>query len=319
MKIEAEFEKKMNMESNIITHQEIKMNEASGEICQDKRKFTVCLDGNKTNIINVLRNIWELTFLYEGYFYVPRRYVTDEKRQDTDELYFLPFYRTGETWIKCAMELVVNNKEISGEKLKQYDTFRNQGREDNKLIKSLMNSFFYVHSESYEKINVNHRLSLLLNMCDGFMINTEGDNENLRAHIKKIMEDTLDEQLIRYGVSLLGINYSHMYNALMLERHEIDHYCKKSGSLSEYVIGRTGRTRDFIYWYFVYILELALRIGILKKVGCEPDHQRVECAINNINDWVILECGLKAQCKTPNNRLIQELNRGYNSIRMNDN
>ena len=58
--------------------------------------------------------------------------------------------------------------------LQAYDDFRNISRDSKKLIKSLLNAFYYLHSDAYEHININHRLSLLLNICDGYVIYTRG-------------------------------------------------------------------------------------------------------------------------------------------------
>ena len=45
--------------------------------------------------------------------------------------------------------------------------------------KSVVNAFYYLKSKDYGKININHRLSLLLNIADGFIINTFKDMNNL--------------------------------------------------------------------------------------------------------------------------------------------
>lgn len=41
--------------------------------------------------------------------------------------------------------------------------------------------FYYLNSENYGKINVNHRLSLLLNIADGFIINTYKETNNVKG------------------------------------------------------------------------------------------------------------------------------------------
>lgn len=73
------------------------------------------------------------------------------------------------------------------------------------MFKSLINSYFYIHSEAYETVNVNHRLSLLLNICDGFVINTSGPNNNVKANMAKVIGTTLNSKMVKYGASLLGI------------------------------------------------------------------------------------------------------------------
>lgn len=93
---------------------------------------------------------------------------------NVEKLYFLSFYKTGKTWRKCASTLVGIDKDFSEKRVLDYNEFRNKGRTSGEMFKSLINSYFYIHSEAYETINVNHRLSLLLNICDGFVINTSG-------------------------------------------------------------------------------------------------------------------------------------------------
>ena len=174
------------------------------------------------------------------------------------------------------------------------------------MLKTLINSFFYIHSEAYEGINVNHKLSLLLNICDGFVINTSGPNNNVKANIAKVIGTALDSKTVKYGAELLGIPSKKLYDALMLERHEIDHYIMKEGSLTDYEVKSVSATKDYINWYFIYIVELALRIAFLKEIGCECKDELVEYALNDINDWLILECDLQEKCKNPINQMKQD-------------
>lgn len=48
-------------------------------------------------------------------------------------------------------------------------------------------------------------------------------NNNVKANIAKVIGTTLDSKIVKYGASLLGIPSQKMYDALMLERHEINH------------------------------------------------------------------------------------------------
>ena len=105
----------------------------------------------------------------------------------------------------------------------------------------------------------------------------------------------------------MGIPSQKMYDALMLERHEIDHYIMKEGSLTDYEANSEAVTKDYINWYFTYVVELALRIAFLKQIGCECKDELVEYALNDINDWLILECDLPEKCKNPCNKMKQDL------------
>lgn len=307
MKITVHFETKSNINSNLMPLQSINFQNVSGRLEQETKKFIVSLEGNTEDVIEVLCNIWEMAFLYDGYFYTPCKYTVDGVDVDIENLYFLSFYNTGKIWRNCASTLVGADKDFSEERISKYSQFRNKGRTSGEMLKSLINSYFYIHSEAYERINVNHRLSLLLNICDGFVINTSGPNKNVKANIAKVIGTTLDSNMVKYGATLLGIPSQKMYDALMLERHEIDHYIMKEGSLTDYEVNSDAVTRDYINWYFTYVVELALRIAFLKQIGCKCKDELVESALNDINDWLILECDLPEKCKNPNNQMLQDL------------
>ena len=81
----------------------------------------------------------------------------------------------------------------------------------------------------------------------------------------------------------------------------------QGGSITEYEINSKAITGDYINWYFTYTVELALRIAFLNQIGCECKDELVESALNNINDWLILECDLSEKCKNPQNQMKQEL------------
>ena len=52
--------------------------------------------------------------------------------------------------------------------------------------------FFYLHSDGYEKINEDHRLSLYLNLCDGFVNNTYKETHNVKYNFEQVIKRTLD-------------------------------------------------------------------------------------------------------------------------------
>lgn len=215
----------------------------------------------ESSAVKVLRLIWEIIFLYEGYFYALTKYMVDDKEKEPKELYFLSYYKCGKTWRNAAASLIKNKIDINSERLLKYYIFRNTSRDSGKLLKSLVNAFYYLHSEAYEKINVNHRLSLFLNLCDGYIINTRGKSNNAEANIKNVLGEALNVKLIKYGANLLGIPKGKIYDALADERNEIDHYDLQASSVSSYIFDRQDRKSNFVNWYFIYVIELALRIG----------------------------------------------------------
>lgn len=77
-----------------------------GNLEQKAKRFIVSLEGNEKDVINVFRSIWELAFLYDGYFYTPCKYNVDGAAEDVEQLYFLSFYDTGRIWKNCANTLV---------------------------------------------------------------------------------------------------------------------------------------------------------------------------------------------------------------------
>ena len=306
MNIVVEFKTKRNTEKNIMKTQTINYQKVFGKLEQETERFIISLEGDSLDVIEVFRNIWELMFLYDGYFYTPCKYVVDGADENVKKLFFLSFYNTGKTWRNCASTLMGADKDFSEERRLKNGELRNKSRTSGDMLKTLINSFFYIHSEAYEGINVNHKLSLLLNICDGFVINTSGPNNNVKANIAKVIGTALDSKTVKYGAELLGIPSKKLYDALMLERHEIDRYIMKEGSLTDYEVKSVSATKDYINWYFIYIVELALRIAFLKEIGCECKDELVEYALNDINDWLILECDLQEKCKNPINQMKQD-------------
>ena len=288
---------------------EISYENINGNLERKDKQCVISLEGEEYPCIKVLRLVWELTFLYEGYFYTPVKYIVDGKEKNVLDLYFLSYYKCGKTWRNSAAPLNNDRMDISSDKLLKYDLFSNTERSTGKLLKPLINAFYYLHSEAYEKINVNHRLSLLLNICDGYIINTRGKTNNVEANIKNVLGENLDVGLVKYGASLLGIPKGKLYEALADERNEIDHYALKSGSVTSYVHSGNDKRADYINWYFVYMIELALRIGLLKQIGFDVPDERMIYAINEINDWIIYECDLSEECKNPANKMRQDLKR----------
>lgn len=314
MNIKVWFDAKNRISSEDAFDQTINCLGVLTNITRKENYFIIQLEGEERDAIEVLRLIWELSFLYEGFFYPPKEYLVDGEKREIENLYFLSYYKTGKMWIDSSVFLTTTNGAYSEERIFAYKTLRNTGRESEKLYKELINSFFYLHSEAYDGINVNHRLSLLLNTCDGIGINFEGKINNVEANISNTIKNNLDVKLIKYGSALLGISKNKMMNALKAERDEIDHYVYKKGSLSNRLVCRTDIQAKYVNWYFVYILDLAIRISLLKQLDIECVDERKIYALNEINDWIILSCDIKERCRNPKNILKQKLlEKGKNS------
>ena len=59
----------------------------------------------------------------------------------------------------------------------------------------------------------------------------------VEANIKKVLGN-LEVKLVKYGADLLGAPRGKLYDALINERHEIDHYTFHENSVMDYVFKR---------------------------------------------------------------------------------
>ena len=264
-----------------------------------KIKDTNCvlvLEGEE-NVDDVFRLVWELLFLYDGYFYKPVSYEIDGCKKESKDLVILPFYVTDERWNYSEL-LGRAQRDLSSEVIEKYDRFRNTGIYDKKMTKSVVNAFYYLKSENYAKINVNHRLSLLLNIADGFIINTYKETNNVKASYDRLFKKTVNNQKLQQGVSLLGIEGEKYKGLLAEERTTFDHYIYSENSLVTFVHDSEEEIADYATWYFIYILELTIRINFLKESGVLLEQETVDYALESINDWIIYENDLDLDCST---------------------
>ncbi len=282
--------------------------EYNGVTVQIKIKDTSCeiaLDGEE-NVIEVYRLVWELLCLYDGYFYEPISYQINGNKKDCKELIILPFYKTDKKWYHSEL-LGRANRDLSSEVIEKYDKFRNASISDKKMTKSVVNAFYYLNSENYGKINANHRLSLLLNIADGFVINTFKETNNVKSSYDRLFKKTVDKQKLQQGISLLGIQGEKYTVLLSEERHAFDHFIYSDESLATFVHDSENEITDYATWYFIYILELVIRINFLKESGVSLNQENMDYALEAINDWVIYENGLQIDCKTPRYKMRQKL------------
>ena len=76
-----------------------------------------------------------------------------------------------------------------------------------------------------------------------------------------------------------------------------DHYVYKENSLAAFVYNQNKQIADFATWYFVYILELVIRINFLKKCGVMLNQGAIDYALDSINDWIIFVNILGRYCE----------------------
>lgn len=242
---------------------------------------------NLSALKELLRILRELLSLYDGYFYMPTMCKIDEKEKNIADLY-TRYYKTSQIWIDNAELLGRNQRHITEEIISTYRNFRNTGRDDKKMSKSVINAYYFVKSESYERINVEHLLSLLINICDGFIINSYGDSGSLKDKIKKVFQP-IDRETMKKGLKCVGIeDVDNFYIMLGEYRHEIDHYKYKEDSISSYA-KRVGVPMTAIDWYLTYFTELALRTAILNYIGYEVKEE-VKCYVaQGIVSWLVFK------------------------------
>ncbi len=244
--------------------------------------------------------LWELLFLYDGYFYKPKYFEIDGNEREVSSLVRRPFYITDEQWYESEL-LGRGFRNLSSEILAKYAAFRNKGMKEQKMTKSVVNAFYYLHSEAYQAIHPNHRLSLLLNIADGFIINTFNKTNNVKGSLDKIFKDTIDVRKIRKGLLLLGLPTERIeqfrYN-MAEERNMFAHYEYSKDSIAAFVYNSPERKSHFITWYFIYLLELVLRIKFLGESGVELEQCARDYAMDAIVDWIIYENEIDEQCAT---------------------
>ena len=131
--------------------------------------------------------------------------------------------------------------------------------------------FFYLFSESYSSINLEHRLVLLMHICDGFAIqycNGNGSN-NIEAHGNT--------------------------------RNELTHYIYKPGSLGSFISNPDTDTDNMVNLYALYVLEVAFRIAVLEAIGVIVTDEIKNYVMDEHLDWIKLEKHLDEDCVLPMN------------------
>lgn len=258
-------------------------------------KCTINIDGNAAEELFYL--IWEMLFLYDGYFYKPISLVIDGVRKDASKLVCVPFYDTDIKWYDSGL-LGRAQRDLSPNVIAAYEKFRNCGIESSKMTKSVVNAFYYLHSEAYGRLNCNHQLSLLLNVADGLVINVYGDTHNVKTNLEYLFQKTVNLDKFKHGIDLLGIpSEQYKYN-LTEERNMFDHYIYKKDSIAALSYNIKTQTKNFNTWYFIYFLELVIRIKILKLIGVSIEQDNIDYAANVIVDWIIYENELNEECST---------------------
>ena len=81
MVLEVIFETKHKVIPQGVVTYAVTCMDVCGSIIEEEKQFRVKLTGEEQKVFEVLRAIWEISFLYEGYFY---NEAIDETAQDGD-------------------------------------------------------------------------------------------------------------------------------------------------------------------------------------------------------------------------------------------
>ena len=260
----------------------------------------------------LLYTIWELLAWYDGYFYKPIKYIINGKEQNVDDLYTLNMYSSDSKWVTSSILIGRNKRCFSEEIITKYLEIREADRKSKSMNKTMINSFFYLKSAAYKEINIEHRLVLLMHICDGFAIQfLNGSKKNNSGNIN-IVVTQLNTKKYKHGADLLGISSNKAMNALGDTRNELTHYIYKENSLGAYISNPDYETDNMANLYVFYVLEAALRISLLQTIGFQVADGVKEYILDENLDWIRLERQLDEECTIPNNILIQMIKKLQN-------
>lgn len=285
------------------------INSVATKIIIENENCIIQLAGsNREDIERIFYSVWELLALYDGYFYLPIEWMIDgESENDLSKIFKKNFRKTAKFWKQGATLLGENERLIDESVVRNYTSFRSRGRQQGKMFSSIVNTYFWVISDSYREVNIEHKLSLLLNGCDGYYINMhpEKKSKNAGGNIVKLINEIAKEK-VQYGLGLLGISKNHITELFGGVRNEIDHYISLQYSVGDYKLKKPdNKALDNLNIYLLYVIELTLRTTLLKNVGGNVKQKAVNRAIDGINDWLILQCGFSEKCALPENQIKQ--------------
>lgn len=256
--------------------------------------------------------IWELLVWEDGYFYKPINYSVDGIEKSIDALITINCRITDEKWILSSILLCRNQRQINEEILEKYKSIRYLDRKNQSMNASMFSSFFYLISESYSNVNLEHRLVLLMHICDGFAIKYyNGSNSNNSGNIKIILRK-IDTKKYKHGAHLLGVSSSRAIDALGDTRNELTHYIYKSGSLGSFINNPDTETDNMVNLYAFYVLEIALRIAVLEVIGVNASDDVKNYVMDEHLDWIKLEKHLDEDCVLPMNAFRQMIEKLQN-------
>lgn len=275
------------------------------DIEMKKTDCRLILEGKK-ELKELFYAIWEMLAWNDGYFYALIDYKIDGIQWDIKDILRLPYYITDQKWIKSALLIGRGNREISEKTITKYVEIRKMGRKQKSMNSSMIASYFFLHSEAYEDVNIEHRLVLLMHICDGLAIEfLEGDKSNNVGNINIVL-DRLDTGIkYKTGAKMLGVSSNKAKKALGYTRNELTHYVFNPSSLGAFISDPNKETDNMVNLYAFYVLDLALRVAFLEIMGVSVDDTIKQYLLDENLDWIRLERHLDEDCVIPQNILRQ--------------
>lgn len=252
------------------------------------------------NLKNIIV-IWELLVWEDGYFYRPIKYFVENCEKSIDALVSINCRITDEKWILSAISLCREKRQINEIIMENYKNIRYLDRKEKSMNASLFSSFFYLLSESYTNVNLEHRLVLLMHICDGFAIQYCGGNNGNNSGNVNIILRKIDAKKYKKGAKFLGISSSKAIEAMGNTRNELTHYIYKSGSLGSFIYNPDTDADNMVNLYAFYVLEVALRIAVLEVIGVVVTDEIKDYVMDEHLDWIKLEKHLDEDCVLPQN------------------
>lgn len=267
---------------------------------------TIKIEGvSEQDNLDCILLIWELLAWTDGYFFKPIRYFVDDIEKPLSAFKRVKYTVTDTKWISSTVLLCRNQRQINEKTLENYKNIRFLDRNAGSMNVAMFPAFFYLISKSYARINIEHRLVLLMHICDGFAREyCNGSDRNNSGNIHKILAK-IKKSKYTEGAVLLGMPSNMALDALCQTRNELTHYIPKAGSIGSFIDDSDIKTDGMVNLYVFYVLETALRVAVLEQVDFHISEEIKEYIMDAYLDWIRLENDLDEECVIPGNRLRQ--------------
>lgn len=268
---------------------------------------------NEQNNLEYIILIWELLVWEDGYFYKPKSYTVNGAERNLKSLLSIDCRITDLKWVKNTVLLCENRRVINEEIIEKYRNIRYLDRRQQSMNAAMFSSYFYLLSESYANINIEHRLVLLMHICDGVAMQfCNGNPKNNVGNIHAILNE-LKTKKYKHGVYLQGIDSKNVKNAIGETRNELTHYQYKPNSLGSYIDNPDTNTDRMVNLYIFFVLTVALRVAVLEAIGVNVSNDIKESAMDEYLDWIRLESNSDEECTLAKYKLFQLLKKCNNT------